>query len=281
MLSKRNLARYNRAVKETLMAKIESYAPGSFCWAELATSDADAAKQFYGDMFGWTTMDYPMPAGVYTMFRSGGNDVGAVYQAPEDVPTNWAVYFSVADIEASAAQIDSLGGTIVMGPMQIGESGFMLVAQDPQGAYFSLWQAKQHIGASHGGPLGNIVWPELHTSDVAGAIQFYSALFGWTTKPETGTETAQYVEWVNAGSSMGGLMPLRDDMGEDAPPYWMIYVTVANCDERAAHATDLGGQVCFPPTDIPNTGRFAVISDEQGATFAIIQMTAGHQFGKA
>jgi predicted enzyme related to lactoylglutathione lyase len=269
------------------MAKIESYAPGSFCWAELATSDADAAKQFYGDMFGWTTMDYPMPAGVYTMFRSGGNDVGAVYQAPEDVPTNWAVYFSVADIEASAAQIGALGGTIVMGPMQVGESGIMLVAQDPQGAYFSLWQAKQHIGASHAGPLGNIVWPELHTPDVAGAVQFYSGLFGWKTKPETGVETVEYVEWINAGSSMGGVMPLRADGEEGDRPYWMIYVTVANCDERTARAAELGADICGQPMDIPNTGRFAVITDTEGATFSIIQMmtgghqtTEGHQFGK-
>jgi uncharacterized protein len=66
------------------MAKIESYAPGSFCWAELATADADAAKQFYGDMFGWTAVDNPMPAGVYTIFQSDGNDAAAVYEAPPE-----------------------------------------------------------------------------------------------------------------------------------------------------------------------------------------------------
>ena len=63
-------------------------------------------------------------------------------------------------------------------------------------------------------------------------------------------------------------------------PYWMIYVTVANCDERTARAAALGAEICVQPMDIPNTGRFAVITDEQGATFSIIQMTGGHQFGK-
>jgi predicted enzyme related to lactoylglutathione lyase len=53
----------------------------------------------------------------------------------------------------------------------------------------------------------------------------------------------------------------------------MIYITVANCDERAARATQLGGNVCVPPTDIPNVGRFSVIGDPQGATFSLIQMT--------
>src|SRR5580698_7603283 len=101
------------------MAKIESYTPGSFCWAELATSDSAAAKQFYGDMFGWSALDHPMPNGVYTMFQSAGDDVGAVYQAPPGCPTHWGVYFSVTDVNASAAQIEPLGGKITMGPMDI------------------------------------------------------------------------------------------------------------------------------------------------------------------
>jgi predicted enzyme related to lactoylglutathione lyase len=259
------------------MAKIESYAPGSFCWAELATADADAAKQFYGDMFGWTAVDNPMPAGVYTIFQSDGNDAAAVYEAPPETPTNWAVYFSVTDLQASAAQIEPLGGKILMGPMDVGEPGSMVVAQDPQGANFSLWQAKRQIGATYGGPLGQVVWPELNSPDPAGSIAFYTALLGWRTKPETGAESAPYVEWVNDGRSIGGLMPMRGDMWEGAPPHWMIYVTVADCDERAQHAGELGATICVSPTDIPNTGRFSVITDAQGAVFSIIQMASSHQ----
>jgi predicted enzyme related to lactoylglutathione lyase len=259
------------------MAKIESYAPGSFCWAELATTDAAAAKKFYGGMFGWTALDHPMPNGVYTMFQYGDADAGAVYQAPPGMPANWAVYFSVTDVKASAAQIEGLGGKVLMGPMDIGESGSMVVAQDPQGAYFSLWQAKKHIGATHGGPLGNVVWPELHTPDPAGAIAFYSDLLGWKTRPESGAEAAEYVEWINAGSSIGGMMPMRGDMWQGVPPHWMIYVTVADCDERAEYAAENGGKVCVQPMNIPNVGRFAVINDPQGAAFSIIRMAASHQ----
>ena len=68
------------------MAKIESYAPGSFCWAELATTDPAAAKQFYSEMFGWMPVDMPMPQGVYTLFQVDGNDAAAVYSAPPGVP---------------------------------------------------------------------------------------------------------------------------------------------------------------------------------------------------
>ncbi len=76
---------------------------------------------------------------------------------------------------------------------------------------------------------------------------------------------------------MGGMLPMRGDQWQGVPPHWMIYVTVADCDERAKHAAEIGGKVCVPPTDIPNTGRFSVISDPQGAMFALIQMAASHR----
>ena len=75
------------------MAKIEVYTPGSFCWAELATTDPAAAKQFYGEMFGWTAVDMPMPEGVYTLFQADGNDAAAVYTTRPGVPVHWGVYF--------------------------------------------------------------------------------------------------------------------------------------------------------------------------------------------
>ena len=112
----------------------------------------------------------------------------------------------------------------------------------------------------------------------SGRLHFvYTALLGWRTKPETGAESAPYVEWVTRWPHIGGLMPMRGDMWEGAPPHWMIDVTVADCDERAQHAGELGATICVSPTDIPNTGRFSVITDAQGAVFSIIQMASSHQ----
>lgn len=164
-----------------------------------------------------------------------------------------------------------------MEPFDVMDSGRMAAAQDPMGAHFSIWQANRHIGASHGGPFGQVVWPELTTTNPEAAVAFYSGLFGWQTKPAAGIDTAQYVEFQNGGASIGGLMPMRGPEWEGIPPHWMCYVTVPNCDERAAKAAELGATVCVQPTDIPNVGRFSVITDIQGATFSIIQMTAIHQ----
>jgi predicted enzyme related to lactoylglutathione lyase len=255
------------------MPKIESYAPGSFCWAELATTDAEAAKDFYAEMFGWTAVDVPMPEGVYTLFQADGNDAAAVYTAPPGVPVHWGVYFSVASADESAALVESCGGKLIGGPFDAHDAGRMAIAQDPQGAMFSLWQAKRKIGATYSGALGKVMWPELATTDPAGAAGFYTRLFGWKTKPETGVAEAPYTEWVNAGASMGGLLPMKGDQWQGIPPHWLVYITVADCDERAAHATQLGGKVCVPSSDIPNVGRFSAVNDPWGATFCLIQMT--------
>ena len=256
------------------MAKIESYAPGSFCWAELASTDAAAAKQFYTTMFGWTLTEFPMPEGVYTIFQADGNDAAAMCSARPGEPAHWNAYFSVANVDEAAAKIAPLGGKLIAGPFDVMQSGRMAVAQDPQGAMFSLWQAKGHIGATHGGPFGQVSWPELNTPDPVGAAAFYSGLFGWKTKPEAGLEKAEYIEWVNGKTSIGGLMPMRGPMWQGVPPHWMLYVTVADCDERAAKVKQLGGAVCVPPTSIPNVGRFSVVNDPQGSVFSLIQMNA-------
>ena len=255
------------------MARIESYAPGDFCWAELQTSDPAAAKKFYGDMFGWEAVDFPMPQGAYTMLRIGADDVGALTGMQPGAPPHWGVYFATADIEESAAKIGKLGGKVIAGPFDVMDAGRMLVAHDPQGAFFSLWQAGRHIGATYGGPLNQIVWPELGTPDPTAAVAFYGALLGWGTKPDSGFDSAMYIEWQHGGRSIGGLLPMKGDEWKGVPPHWGVYVTVSDCDERAAKATSLGAKLCVPPRDIPNTGRFSLFSDPQGAMISIIHLT--------
>jgi len=260
------------------MARIESYPPGSFCWAELATNNLQAAKKLYGELFGWSAADYPIPGGgIYTMFQIDGNDVAAAHAARPELPPHWGIYFSVTSADEAAAKVVPLGGKVIAPPFDVMDMGRMAAIQDPQGTMFFLWQAKKSIGATYGGSLGRVMWPELHTPDVPGAAAFYAGLFGWKTSPASGVESAQYVEWVNGEAHIAGMMPMRGPEWKGVPPHWMIYITVADCDERAAKAKELGGAVCVPPTDVPNVGRFAVINDAQGATFSLIQMMARAQ----
>jgi hypothetical protein len=189
------------------------------------------------------------------------------------MPPHWGVYFSTANADESAARVAPLGGKLVEGPFDVMEAGRMAVAQDPAGVFFHLWQPGRHIGATYRGLLNRVCWAELTTPDPAGAVAFYTGLFGWKTRPETGVDAAEYIEWVHNGMPFGGLMPMRGDMWKGVPPHWLVYVSVAGCDERVARARQLGAAVYVPPRDIPKVGRFSVIADAQGAAISLIALT--------
>ena len=256
------------------MAKIESYSPGNLCWAELATSDQADAQRFYSQLLNWTTEDLPLPAGTYTVFQTDGNSAAAVYAKNAAEPTHWKAYFSVTSVDETVDKINAAGGNVLFGPLDLNDAGRMAQAADPQGATFCLWQANKTKGATHPGPLHQVTWPELATPDPASAVAFYSAVFDWKTHPATGFETAHYLEWVNDGKHIGGLMPMRGEQWSGIPPHWMLYITVENCDASATTVKELGGKLVVPPTHIPNVGRFCMITDPQGAYISLVQMAA-------
>lgn len=119
--------------------------------------------------------------------------------------------------------------------------------------------------ASH----GKFSWNELMTTDEAAAKKFYEQLLGWkyTEFPMEGGSSY----WViNAGGEdMGGIMK-RPSQAAGVPPHWGVYVTVDNVDASAKKAQELGGKIVVPPTDIPQVGRFCVLTDPQGAAFSLI-----------
>src|SRR6185295_17517171 len=241
-------------------------APGSFCWIELATTDGEAAKKFYRGLFGWEAQDNPMgPGMVYTMLKLNGKDVGALYKKGEEmkqVPTHWASYVSVESADEVAAKAKSLGGNVMMEPFDVAEHGRMAVIADPTGAVFSIWQAKQHKGVGVKGETNSLCWNEVLTNDTAKAADFYTKLFGWKTKTDSGG--SPYTEFINGEDHIGGMMQIQPQMGP-MPPNWGIYIAVEDCDGTVAKATSMGARTYVPPTDIPNVGRFAVLADPQGA----------------
>jgi predicted enzyme related to lactoylglutathione lyase len=250
------------------MPQVTSHPPGSFCWAELATSNWQSAKRFYTQLFGWTTNEIPMQEGEppYVILQKNGLDVAALYQR-DDVPPNWMSYVATASADETAKKAKGLGATVVADPFDVFDSGRMAVLQDPLGAFLAAWQPKNHIGARLVGEPDSFCWNELYTTDVDRARKFYTALFGWKTKDSPG-----YTEWMNAGQPIGGMMKINPEWG-DFPPNWTVYFMVTDCDAVAEKAKSLGSKRQVGPQDIPNVGRFAMIEDPQGAMFAIIKLT--------
>ena len=258
------------------MSVVEKHAPGSFCWVELGTTNASAAKTFYNALFGWQSQDMPMgPDQVYTMLNLGGKTVGAMYNLDKNmqqmgIPPHWMLYIAVSNADQASAKAKTLGATVMKEPFDVFDAGRMAVIQDPAGATFCIWQANKNTGIQLAGEPNTLCWSELWTTDTAKAIEFYTKLFGWSTK--TSTDAPQeYIEVSNQGNPMGGVMKIMKEWG-NVPPAWSPYFMVTNCDASAAKINQLGGSTKMAPTDIPKVGRFAVVTDPQGAVFQIIQM---------
>lgn len=258
------------------MPECTAHDPGRFCWYELGTTDPAKAKAFYAGLFGWTWFDDSTDMGVYTLFRRGGLDVGAAYeqmkeQREQGVPPNWMVYVSVADANATTEKAKQLGATVLMGPFDVMQHGRMSAIRDPQGAVFSIWQAKNHVGARVVDEPGTANWCELATTDTEAAKAFYSALFGW--KPKTSADKGMpYTEWDHGPYPVGGMFALDGPRFAGVPPNWGTYFTVNDCDASIEKAQELGGTIHFGPMDVPNVGRMAGITDPTGAMFSIVRI---------
>ncbi|HTY41921.1 MAG TPA: VOC family protein [Thermoanaerobaculia bacterium] len=116
---------------------------GAPCWMELATRDVAGAKKFYAGVFGWGWQDPRGDGMPYTEILRGGQPMGGMYPlGPEmgQAPPNWTLYFQVADCDAAAVRAKSLGGRLVVEPKELPNVGRFAVVQDPQGAFFSLYQ---------------------------------------------------------------------------------------------------------------------------------------------
>ena len=169
-----------------------SYAPGTFSWADLATTDQQDAKRFYGGLFGWEAQDMPVGDGVvYSMMSRDGHVVAAIAPQPQaqrdaGVPPIWQSYVTVASADEAAQRASAAGGHVHAPPFDVFDAGRMAVIQDPQGAFFMVWEPRRHIGAALVNAPGALTWNELYVPDLDAAQAFYGAVFGWSFAPMEG-----------------------------------------------------------------------------------------------
>jgi hypothetical protein len=123
------------------MSEQEMPASGAFCWNELATTDAEAAKKFYTELLGWKLKESQAAGVAYSEIVAGGSHVGGIYQMSAEqggVPSHWMAYVAVDDVDASARRTEELGGKVSVPPMDIPNVGRFCVISDPTGARLSL-----------------------------------------------------------------------------------------------------------------------------------------------
>jgi predicted enzyme related to lactoylglutathione lyase len=257
------------------MPIVERFAPGEFCWIELATSDQNAAKSFYGALFGWTIRDIPTgPDQVYSLLELQGRVAAGAFaisagESAAGIPPHWHLYVAVASADETAKKAGDLGGKVVEAPFDVMDRGRAALIQDPTGAFFSVWQGNKRPGMGVIGDAGAFCWADLNTPDQARARTFYEGLFGWKLKPGQGKESG-YLHIVNGENYIGGVPP-AEQKGAGAPPHWLIYFAVADVDATSQLAMDRNARILLPPTDFEGVGRVAILADAQGAVFALFR----------
>ena len=290
----------------------DGYIPGVPCWVDVSEPNPGAALEFYGGLFGWEFEDV-MPSsseGNYFIARGkaasssifdtsgelGSGDVAAIRSIPLGAPPKamWNTYFWVDSADDAASKVRDAGGGVVAEPFDFLSACRIAVFIDPEGAAFSVWEARGHKGARLVNDPGAVVFNGLNTRDVDGARSFYRSVFGWQTAGIGGEAEGWilpgYADWLErehhpglrqqmaeSGAPegfedvVGSIIPIADDQ-PDTPAHWSVTFATANADATAAKATELGGRVIVPPFDAPwstdtYTIRITIIEDPQGVTF--------------
>lgn len=267
-----------------------TYPHGLFSWADLATTDVDGAKAFYSGLFGWEAEDQFDPDGhlIYTMFSKNGRNTAGMGAMPEAMAAQpgmpgglWSSYINVDDVDAVVEKATANGATVMMPPMDVMTSGRMAFLIDPTGATVGLWQPGDHVGAQVFNEHGAMTWNELVTRDVEGAKAFYEAALGWgfqLADPETGYWVITMDNKVEGDGDAddpmnGGIMAMNENFPPEMPAAWTVYFQVDDAAAAIERATELGGMLAFGPMNTA-AGIIAVLTDPQGGTFTVIEVTA-------
>jgi predicted enzyme related to lactoylglutathione lyase len=251
---------------------------GRFVWQELMTEDTASAATFYSKVVGWHTQPSAVDPS-YTQFGVGSSYSAGMMKVPDEARAagakpQWLPYIGAADIEATVAAAERLGGTVKRAAHDIPTIGRFAILSDPQGAAFAVFKPASDGTPPPAAPArGSFAWMELATSNYEAAFDFYSKLFGWQAmhRMDMGPQGV-YLIFGADGAQRGGIYKLNQE--RSSRPYWLPYAEVASADAAAAAATAAGGKVIVGPLEVPGGGRIAQVIDPSGAMFAVHSMPA-------
>lgn len=250
---------------------------GPFVWYELITTDPAAAGAFYSALAGWRLSDAGMPGMDYTIASTGGPGTGVAGLMPRPpeladrgIPPHWMGYVAVADVDATVAEAEAMGGRLIDPPMDIPEVGRMAVIADPQGAAIALIAplSDERWSDSVLTTPGHFGWHELYAVDAGAVLPFYARLFGWQADATMDMGAmGLYRTFSHGGRMIGGMMDKRDDM---PMPAWGFYITVEAMDAALARAQAAGATLLNGPHQVTDGPWIAQLTDPQGAYVAVM-----------
>jgi predicted enzyme related to lactoylglutathione lyase len=240
---------------------------GKFVWFDLVTSDVEAAKRFYGELFGWRFSDLAEGDVRYTVVINGSRMIAGIVTDPEASGSEslWVGSISVPDVDRAAEQTREAGGVIHGPPEELKDRGRTTFVTDPQGAGVAFLRASGGDPPDREPEPGDFGWVELWTPDLAGSLAFYASL-GYTAGGLQIKGDEPYRVLKVAGEPQAGVVGLERG---DAGAGWLPYVAVEDLAATLAKVDKLRGQVVVDPDPEFAEGRAAVIVDPTGAALAV------------
>ncbi|MFI2609263.1 VOC family protein [Kitasatospora sp. NPDC018619] len=241
------------------MPKPGTYHAGVPCWVALTAPDTARAQAFYGALFDWEFVPTGPAEAVATRY---GVQVAAVERArPDDPPTAWTTFLACPDPLRTAAAVRAAGGRLARGPYEVPEQGRAVLAVDPLGARFGLWQPGTIDGAGLVDEPGALAWNEHLSPDPDAARAFYRRAVGYTyDRPRAGHALARA-----AGRPACSIGPCAPGAGAR----WLVHFATEDADRAADRLRALGGTVRTGPAPTP-FGRAALVLDDAGAEFVLV-----------
>lgn len=241
---------------------------GAPCWADLWTSDVEASRRFYAELFGWTPQAPDPQHGGYFMWTLGEDPIaGGMGDMPEMPAQNvWKIYLATDDAAKTVDVAGSIGATVVVPPMPVADLGIQAVLVDPTGATLGIWQPGMFPGFTTLGEPGAPDWFELRARDYDAAVAFYQSAFGWKMTELAGEHSIRYsaARLSSEEGEVAGIMDTSTFVPAGGASTWSVYWRAEDVDEVAAKARSLGGAVVSEPADTP-FGRIATITDLTGS----------------
>jgi predicted enzyme related to lactoylglutathione lyase len=248
------------------------YLPGKFVWADLFSSDVEASRRFYEQVFGWEWRPISKPPQAYGLFYLAGEPVaGLAYRkAPDggDAYGRWIHYLSVKDVSASELAVSERAGRTLLSLRSYPDRGDFAIVTDSQDTPFGIIHAASGDPGDYRAAQGDWIWRELFTRDLGAAVRFYTELFDYAVEQDH--ESPDSVEYMleSGGYLRAGIGLLSPD--SDTAPVWLGYVRVDDVNAALRRALAHGGKIRFEPRPEVANGGLAILADPTGANIGLL-----------
>ena len=260
-----------------MTARTESDAADAY-WTDFRTTDVDAAKAFYGAVFGWQFKEYVAQHGVTyapAYLEDGLATIIAPFtngQVPADVNGRWNVYFAAQEIEELIAGLPYSGGSLKSEPVAQDGSGVMVFFAPPGGGITGAWHAWRHYPSARSEEPGAVAWVELLTPEPQAAAAFFQQHFGHDVTEYPQDDGGTYTTLLADGAEVAGIAALPADSAGTPDPGWQVYFGVSNVAESVAAAVAAGATVLVEPDGTDDGGTIATLRDPLGAVFNLLEL---------